>query len=61
MENKETAAENVIRWIMLEVEEMIGEGRDCRECDDEKKKLRQRDCREYGEGVNEEENQYALV
>ena len=43
---KEETAENVIRWIMLEVEEMIGE---------------ERDCREYGEGVNEEENQYALV
>ena len=39
-ENKETAAENVIRWIMLEVEEMIREERDCREC---------------GEGVNEGE------
>ena len=33
VENKETAAENVIRWIMLEVEEMIGEGRDRRERD----------------------------
>ena len=60
-ENKETAAENLMRWLLDEVEDIIDGRTDCKECEKEKRKIRERECRKCGDGVSEEENQYALV
>ena len=60
-ENKETAAENMMRWLLDEVEDIIDGRTHCKECEKEKRKIRERECRKCGDGVSEEENQYALV
>ena len=50
----------MINWILDEVEE-IAEINDCDDCEGERRKVKERNCQDCGEGVSREENQYALV